>query len=410
MAITQRKIAKRNTITPLSTYARYILIWAILLFSWVSIAGIIATIQDKKLFDEIIKQYLPAVTNQSNITLEVSPEPQSSTVILWWDIMLSRWIWYWNKKEWRERTFSWDNYHPIKEIPACEDKRCLLLFNLESPFSEKDNDIAEPTFWFRANTGHIWLLSEFRAENTMLVSLANNHINNARWAWLLTTRATLEEFGFYHVWAWTSEQEARRVRTFQHQDINRCISAYSYDWNWWIYGWNPLYRNKVHLTWMLEDLNTMKTQHKCDVKAMMLHRWTEYRKEPNKWQVNIAHTLIDNGVDLIIWWHSHIPWRIEQYSGKYIFYSLGNTLFDQDRWMQAVGQGMDTIYDHELGKDTVPTYISLLPELRIQKSDDTTSIFLETIHGTKVKKWIFYPLDEKTKVEVIAGIYSWGLH
>jgi hypothetical protein len=48
--------------------------------------------------------------------------------------------------------------------------------------------------------------------------------------------------------------------------------------------------------------------------------------------------------------------------------------------MQAVGAGMDSIYDHELGKDTVPTYISLFPEMLIEKRDNSTTISLKEIH------------------------------
>jgi hypothetical protein len=48
--------------------------------------------------------------------------------------------------------------------------------------------------------------------------------------------------------------------------------------------------------------------------------------------------------------------------------------------MQAVRAGMDSIYDYELGKDTVPTYISLFPEILIEKRDDSTTISLQDIH------------------------------
>jgi poly-gamma-glutamate capsule biosynthesis protein CapA/YwtB (metallophosphatase superfamily) len=51
---------------------------------------------------------------------------------------------------------------------------------------------------------------------------------------------------------------------------------------------------------MLADLTMMKTQLRCDIKAMMLHRGSEYRIKPNKVQVDQAHSLIDNGLDIII--------------------------------------------------------------------------------------------------------------
>jgi poly-gamma-glutamate synthesis protein (capsule biosynthesis protein) len=72
-------------------------------------------------------------------------------------------------------------------------------------------------------------------------------------------------------------------------------------------------------------------ERKCDVKVISLHRGAEYHLTPNQRQENIAHTLIDNGADLILGGHSHVPGKIERYRGKYIFYSLGNFIFDQGR-------------------------------------------------------------------------------
>jgi poly-gamma-glutamate synthesis protein (capsule biosynthesis protein) len=67
----------------------------------------------------------------------------------------------------------------------------------------------------------------------------------------------------------------------------------------------------------------------CDVKILSLHRGAEYRLSPNQRQKELAHSLIDNGADLILGGHSHIPGEYERYNGKYIFYSLGNFIFDQ---------------------------------------------------------------------------------
>ena len=39
--------------------------------------------------------------------------------------------------------------------------------------------------------------------------------------------------------------------------------------------------------------------------------------------------MIDAGADLIIGTHPHVAEEIEQYKEKYIFYSLGNFVFDQ---------------------------------------------------------------------------------
>ena len=56
--------------------------------------------------------------------------------------------------------------------------------------------------------------------------------------------------------------------------------------------------------------------------------WGEERVEtPNNEQIKIAHSLVDNGADLVIGHHPHVLQGIEKYNGKYILYSLGNFCF-----------------------------------------------------------------------------------
>lgn len=91
--------------------------------------------------------------------------------------MLSRGIGWWNKKEGYHRSF--ENYHPLEQFPCFGSGECLLYFNLESIFSTKDNDQPKGGFRFAANTGNIETLLELKKSNQLLLSLANNHTNNA---------------------------------------------------------------------------------------------------------------------------------------------------------------------------------------------------------------------------------------
>ncbi|TSC67981.1 MAG: hypothetical protein G01um101466_589, partial [Parcubacteria group bacterium Gr01-1014_66] len=60
-----------------------------------------------------------------------------------------------------------------------------------------------------------------------------------------------------------------------------------------------------------------------------IHWGDEYTLRANSRQRMIAHTLIDDGADLIIGHHPHVVQDIEQYRDAFIFYSLGNFVFDQ---------------------------------------------------------------------------------
>ncbi|OGH92628.1 MAG: hypothetical protein A2563_03055 [Candidatus Magasanikbacteria bacterium RIFOXYD1_FULL_40_23] len=60
-----------------------------------------------------------------------------------------------------------------------------------------------------------------------------------------------------------------------------------------------------------------------------IHWGEEYKRISNIKQRNMAHQLVDIGVDAIIGHHPHVIQEVEVYKGKYIFYSLGNFIFDQ---------------------------------------------------------------------------------
>lgn len=363
--------------------------------------------------DNIIKNIQNIFSKEE--TQPTQPEQiPTQTVVLMGDMMLSRSIWAWNKKHWYDRVFNW--YHPLTQIENCTKEDCLIFANLESPFSQRDLDKHERTMRFRSNTGNIsvltWLRDWMRDEpwqNTLIVSLANNHINNAWWEGVVTTTNLLNEYWIYHIWAWASKEEAEKILSFTKNDITWCIAWYSYDWNWWKYWGKPLHWNKVALSGMLADLEIMKIMD-CDIKVMMPHRGAEYHLNPNKTQIEQAHALIDNGLDIIVGGHSHIPGKIEIYKGKYIFYSLGNALFDQDWWMSAGNQKwMDTIFDDELQKNTVPTYIAMIPELAVQKhagswDTETITIQLEKIYGARIKDGLYTGLDDKTLENLVEKI------
>ncbi len=80
----------------------------------------------------------------------------------------------------------------------------------------------------------------------------------------------------------------------------------------------------------LKALKNISQQTEDNVLDIVFVHWgTEYNTKHSGSQEILAHKLIDSGVDLIIGHHPHVVQDIEQYKNKYIFYSLGNFIFDQ---------------------------------------------------------------------------------
>ena len=69
------------------------------------------------------------------------------------------------------------------------------------------------------------------------------------------------------------------------------------------------------------------------------HWGDEYNLKFNSFQQKTAHAFIDAGADVVLGAHPHVIEPIEMYSGKPIFYSLGNFIFDQAS-TGPTGQGL----------------------------------------------------------------------
>ena len=85
--------------------------------------------------------------------------------------------------------------------------------------------------------------------------------------------------------------------------------------------------NKDNLTKIKADIELAKQL--TDIVVVSFHWGIEYAEEPSSEQVNLARDMIDAGADLIIGHHPHVVQKYEKYKDGYVFYSLGNFIFDQ---------------------------------------------------------------------------------
>lgn len=337
-------------------------------------------------------------------TVSIPNLNRSTYIVAWWDVMLSRNIGFFAKRDGYDRIFKEWNYNPLTEFWKCKFDNCLLFLNLESLFCEPDHDIQMWGFDFRANPKNIETLLQYRQDKPLLLGLTNNHFANWGFQWLTITKELLKENQIFSVWAWFSEEESREIFSRNNNWIKFCVWAYSYDWKGAIIrGWK-VYWNGINEGEIKSDLEKMKEM-SCDVKIVSLHRWAEYRFSPNKWQRNLAHSLVDSGADLILWGHSHIPWEFELYNWKYIFYSLGNFIFDQWWGKRATWSEFNYFYDADLKRNNVPTYISMLIWLKFEKNLIWwVDIDLDQIELSSTSNWIFEKIWEETRNNLLEKI------
>lgn len=87
----------------------------------------------------------------------------------------------------------------------------------------------------------------------------------------------------------------------------------------------PEYWNFPEYSNIVEEFNNIISN---DYKIAYIHWGVEFIDHPMVNQIRFAHWLVDLGYDLIIGMHPHVLQGFEVYKGKYIFYSLGNFVFN----------------------------------------------------------------------------------
>lgn len=107
---------------------------------------------------------------------------------------------------------------------------------------------------------------------------------------------------------------------------------------------------------LLDNIASLKEQG-AQLIIVSFHWGQEKENIPNNVQVELAHTAIDNGADLVLGHHPHVLQGIEEYKGKNIVYSLGNFCFGGNsapRDMDTmIFQQTFTLRDGEVQQDNV---------------------------------------------------------
>lgn len=76
-----------------------------------------------------------------------------------------------------------------------------------------------------------------------------------------------------------------------------------------------------------------------DLPIVYTHWGVEYATTSSPYMRELAHQFIDAGAEIVIGSHPHVVEEREFYEGKYIYYSLGNFIFDQ-YWNTDVTHGL----------------------------------------------------------------------
>ncbi|MBE0449192.1 MAG: CapA family protein, partial [Actinobacteria bacterium] len=204
----------------------------------------------------------------------------------------------------------------------------IIFGNLESPITP-GRKIQSKEMVFRTDPGFVEAL---RGAGFSVLSLANNHTPNFGDKGLRDTFQYLNQAGIKYAGAGANEREANSAAYIESKGIKFAFLAYNgTDVVPATYGAR---NNRPGTAFMGIERMTKAAKdakRKADFVIVSMHAGEEYVVEPNQSQIDFAHAVIDAGAELIIGHHPHVIQTVEKYNGKYIFYSLGNFVFDQMR-------------------------------------------------------------------------------
>ena len=114
-----------------------------------------------------------------------------------------------------------------------------------------------------------------------------------------------------------------------------------------------------------------------ELKIISLHFGLEYTTEPEIKTIKIARNLIENGVDIIIGHHPHVPRRAEIYEGTnhkgIIIYSLGNFIASHKGRYPYLDIGtilsLEIKENKEISFEFTPTYYAFFYKNKSNKND-----------------------------------------
>ncbi len=283
-----------------------------------------------------------------------------------------------------------DINYPFLKIQDYLNSANLVFGNLETPITQ-GAEIPDFEMIFRSNPGTEQALKQ---AGFSVLSLANNHTPNFGEKGLKDTFNYLAEAGIKYVGAGNNEQEANQPVYIEKSEIKFAFLAYndidivpaSYEASDNCAGTAFMRIDKMRGV-------VKEAKQKADFVIVSMHAGIEYTDKPNDSQVNFAHAAIDAGADLIIGHHPHVVQALEKYKGKYIFYSLGNFVFDQPQ-SQETKEGLAIkVYFTKDGINKISFLPVVMENLAQPKMADNSA-------AEKILKRLNFPLDNR-------DVYFW---
>ncbi len=207
-------------------------------------------------------------------------------------------------------------FEKIKDLFS--EKNDIIYGNLEGPIMDPHYKTKNGSTVFSFPKYSVDVLKNNKFN---LVSLANNHMQDYGKKGYSQVQNFLAENNINYFGDYYNTENLYFKKNINGKDfIFFGFNMINYDFE------KNLDENKKNI---LDEIKKIRLENPNAFIISFPHWGNEYKIKSNKIQQDFAHELINNGVDLIIASHPHVTEEYEIYKNKYIFYSLGNFIFDQ---------------------------------------------------------------------------------
>ena len=263
-------------------------------------------------------------------------------------------------------TKSYDFSYYFTDVKKYLQGADVTVGNLETTFAgSKRGYSGYPTF----NTPEI-LAKNLKEAGFNVVSTANNHCMDKGYSGLESTIDFLDKADLQHTGTFKSKEAQEDILIRDVRGIEIAFLSFTYGTNGIPVPKDKSYAvNLIDKSLIKKQLELAKAKNP-DLICVSMHWGIEYQTSANKEQKALADFLFDNGVDLILGNHSHVPQQMEKRKIKlddgtekdgFVIYSLGNFMANQNK---------------QYTKD------SAILNLRFTKHKDTNKITLDTVTYT----------------------------
>ena len=247
-----------------------------------------------------------------------------------------------------------------------------------------------------------------KALNVKGVCLANNHMMDFGKEGLEYTIECLDSAGIKHTGAGKNIKEALKPMEIEVNNQKVRIFNYGWDVEETVYAKENLSGCAPRINKLVIETINDNSQD-VDKKVVCMHWGFEYNRLPMPYDIDLAHTMIYQNIDLIIGHHPHNIQPKEDFENSRIYYSLGNFYFGsrRSRYKRIFKEniknqsdyGLIVIWDIENGTFE-EKYIVYDHEKKESSLSDYEEYILENISNVDYNGRNYYKSAKKRKLKI----------